>query len=419
MRKHYQALTTITLSIVLTACGGGDGATDNQKSSTEYSTAQKIENRQSIPVFYPWSEEMHGKGGMTACNPNIWSDCDTSTTPYSLVWAGNGSARNIENTQNTVSSELESRMKNDPNTLHLISEEWHYYYPKWRDLAATSKFYTGVNFEPHNGSEYNQTLMINFTHADWADLLAEKSLNYKRSGYNGIMFDWWHDLADGIGDGAPNDFRTNEEIKQARINIARAIREKAGDDFIVLGNVNDRVSDEVAPYMSGVFMELMKSPEHTYTYNEIGNIMSSVVSWNNALAEPKIIAFNPWKVTPNGVGYIDARLQAPNPQYAQLFAAMVMAIVDNGYIMYGDNNADWTGGDHQHAYYDFYRTDIGKPVGNLVVIEPSSATVPNAGYKEYEKGYAVYNRSDVTTYTVVLDEVQYTIQPMTGRFINK
>lgn len=418
MNIYYRTLTTFALSITLAACGGGGGESSNSTSAIAYTTAQKIENRQSIPVFFPWSGG-NNNAGMAACNPNIWSDCDTSITPYSLVWNGNGTARNIESTHNNVSSELEIRMKSDPNTLHLISEEWHYYYPKWRDLNTASKFYTGVNFVPHNGSEYDQALMINFTHADWVDLLAEKSLNYKNSGYNGIMFDWWHDFADGTGDGAPNDFRTNEEIKQARINIAKAIRDKAGDDFIVLGNVNDRSSDEVAPYMSGVFMELAKSPEHEYTYNEIGNIISAVASWDNALAEPKIIAFNPWKVTPNGMDYVDARLQAPNPQYAQLFAAMVMAVVDNGYIMYGDNNGDWNGGDHQHAYYDFYRTDIGKPVGEHTVIEPSSGTIPNAGYKEYEKGYAVYNRSDTIAYPVVLDGVQYTIQPMTGRFISK
>lgn len=315
---------TLLCALGLSACGGG-GGDDAPSAPQTFTVSEKIENRPTVPVFFPWSGSQSPEAGMPECNQAeyMWFDCDTETNPYSLVWHNEGHAKDIEDTGNTAQQVVIDRMKGDPDTLYLIAEEWHYYYPEFRTLDETSVHYSGVEFEPHNGSEYGQTLLINFDLQSWADLLAEKSFNYQASGYNGIMFDWWHDSADGIWDeNDPNDFRTAEEIRQARLQIAKTIREQVGEDFIILANVNNNEPDEVAPYMSGVFMELYKEPTHQYTTEEIGEYVRLVQAWDETLADPKMIALNTWKVTPEGVDFVEARYQEPNPTLAQMFSAI-------------------------------------------------------------------------------------------------
>lgn len=414
---------TLLCTLGLSACGG-DSGDDSTSEPVTFSIAEKIENRPTVPVFFPWPDTRAQEAGMPECNQaeDLWFDCDTENTPYSLVWHSEGIAKDMEDTGNTASQAVIDQMKTDPDTLYLISEDWHYYYPEHRNLDENSVHYSGVVFEPHKGSEYGQTLLINFDLKSWADLLAEKSQNYLASGYDGIMFDWWNDDADGIWDeNDPNDFRTREEIKKARLQIAKTIREKVGKDFIILANVNDNEPDEVAPYMSGVFMELYKEPEHQYTTEEIGDFVKLVQAWDEKLAYPKVISLNPWKITPAGVDFVDARAQEPNPTLAQMFSAIAMVIPENGHIMYGDNNGDWDGGDHQHLYYDSYKTDLGKAIdkAKFTVIAADSNDVPFAAYKEFEKGYAVFNRSDLESYTFVLNDQQHTILPMAGLYIKK
>ena len=100
---------------------------------------------------------------------------------------------------------------------------------------------------------------------------------------------------------------------------------------------------------------------------------------------PKIIAFEPWKITTGD--YIADRYTATNYKHAKLFAAMACVIPENGYFLYADNNDDWDGGDHQHAYYDFYHTDLGTPVSGMIEISKGVA------YRKYEHGIISYNRT--------------------------
>lgn len=166
------------------------------------------------------------------------------------------------------------------------------------------------------------------------------------------MLDWWHNYA---GNGCePAD------VEVARITIAKAIRERVGDDFILMESVSDNSDDPTAPYLSGVFMGLWKpNPELGYTTWQrdedwttwnlpIKRMENLLVSWDSNLLWPKIIAFEPWKITTGD--YIADRTTEENLKYAKLFTAMAMVIPENGYILYADNNDDWDGVDHQHAY---------------------------------------------------------------------
>jgi len=376
---------------------------------TFYSLGEKVDNRPTIPVFYPWS----GSGEGINCGQQFWFDCDTGDTPYSLVWISTGTARDIESTQPEVPPTQAIHMQSEDNTIYLISEEWHYWNLSWRTLSSDSKFYLDEVYGFHENSEYGATKVINFEHPEWPAVMAEKALNFMNAGLDGIMLDWWHNDA---GNG-----RSDEDVEAARLAIIKAMREKVGDDFILMGNVNWSVSDPTSQYLSGVFLELWKpDPGEGYglTYNDedssvwkpsIERMEDLLKYWDTNLQWPKIIAFEPWKITTGD--YIADRNSEENYAYAKLFTAMAVVIPDNGYILYADNNDDWDGGDHQHAYYDFFHTDLGKPTSGMVEV------MEGVAYKRFEKGIVVYNRTSKEVEVTLPGGMQFKIGPIEGLFI--
>jgi hypothetical protein len=90
---------------------------------------------------------------------------------------------------------------------------------------------------------------------------------------------------------------------------------------------------------------------------------------------------------------------------------MAMVILENGYILYADNNDDWDGGDHQHAYYDFYHTDFGKATSGMVQV------VDGAAYKQFERGIIAYNRTKEEVQVTLPGGEQFTIGPLEGLFL--
>ncbi len=373
---------------------------------TVYSIHEKVDIRRTIPVFYPWSNDC---GHLS----DFDFDCDTEDTPYGLVWIGTGLAQDLESTQPAVSAAQKVLMQSDSDTLYLISEQWHYWYPGWRTLSPDSPFYLDEVYQPHIGSEYAQTLVINFTHPEWPALMAEKAMNFKIAGFDGMMLDWWHNAA---GNG-----RSEEVVEAARVAISKAIRMRVGNDFILMGNVNWGMDDPTSLYLSGVFLELWKpEPDEGYalTYGEetrygwnpsIERMEDLLIYWDTHLLWPKIIAFEPWKITTDD--YIADRYTEENERYAKLFAAMAVVIPENGYILYADNNDDWDGGDHQHAYYDFYLTDFGKPISAMVTVADGVA------YKRFERGLIAYNRTTTEVVVRLPYGKQFTIGPLQGLFL--
>ena len=202
------------------------------------------------------------------------------------------------------------------------------------------------------------------------ETVSNKATKYKNEGFDGILFDWWHN---GAGNCKPWNVcvRSRAEVESARLAIAKEIRQKVGNDFIIMGNVNWIINDPVSQYMSGVFLELWKTPTDHYPSADASKDNASNVRsieamevilnyWNENLMSPKIIAFEPWKYTTN-TQYTNSdnhsdqeadRTSEVNVKLAKLFTAMGLVIPDNGYVLYADNNPDWSGGDHQHYYYD-------------------------------------------------------------------
>lgn len=377
-----------------------------------YTIHEKLENKPTIPVFNPW---WPGWEEGIICPPFFECDDDGKPYPYSLIWTGSGIVSNIDSTRIDVSPMQTNHMRSDKNTLYLINEEWNYWNLSWRTLSVSSKFYLDEIFEEHVNSEYGDTKVINFEHPDWPDLLADKAYNFKQAGFDGILLDWWNNYA---GNGRPQ-----QDVELARLAIMKTIRNRVGTDFILMGNVNWEVNDPTTQYLSGAFLELWKpypGKGYAITYSEEDNSvwnlsierMEELLKyWNENLQWPKIIAFEAWKITTSD--YIADRRTEENYNYAKLFTSMALVIAENAYVLYADNNDDFDGEDHQHAYYDFYLSDFGKATSGMIEVSEGVA------YKQYERGLIAYNRTMTKVQILLSDGKRIDILPIEGLLIEK
>ena len=195
------------------------------------------------------------------------------------------------------------------------------------------------------------------------------------------MLDWWHDYHFEVN--------STSEVAKARKQIAQHVREKMGDDFLLVGNVNWDKDTATIENLNGVFLELYKPHFNAYTSIEIDTMVDVLTYYENELQYPKLIAFEPWRVSQqsksNSKSLTEDRLTPENQKFAKLFATILNVHTSNGYYLYADSNDDTEDGDHGHAWYSFYDLDIGKPTSKGVEV------ANRIGVRKYEKGLLGYN----------------------------
>jgi hypothetical protein len=317
---------------------------------------------------------------------------------------------------------------------------WHYYHPDrpYNQYPGIEKFVTKKRFQAkgHEWKEYGRTYHIRHIDKDYppyfADLVFERAKNW-----DGLFFDWWHDEMKSVK-GYPKN-----QIKKSRRAIAKALRDKMGSNFLLLGNLNWRYHTNTHDYLNGVFMELYKLPSNGYSCSQINEVNKLLKYHDKNLQEPRLIALEPWKISKAPPKEIIDKLEQEkfrkklskdqykrafkmskkkywavhyrsseeNIKFAKLFTAMAMVIPENGYILYGDNNPDNLKGDHFHDFYDFYNTDLGKETSIGMEI------TEGVGFKMYEKGVIVYNYTKERYKIKFTNQKEVTIDPLEGMFV--
>ena len=271
-----------------------------------------------------------------------------------------------------------------PGKFSLEETYWNYHY-----VGKSHSNYPGIEQFVRKGvnwghdAEYGKTLATDYTNPEFHDYYAD--LVAKRNGdVDGILLDWWHDYHFEVN--------STSEVAKARKQIAQVVREKMGDDFLLVGNVNWRKDTATIENLNGVFLELYKTPyerKNAYTSIEIDSMIDVLTYYENELQYPKLIAFEPWRVSQqsksNGKSLTEDRLTLENQEFAKLFATILNVHTSNGYYLYADSNDDTEDGDHGHAWYSFYDLDIGKPTSKGVEV------ANRIGVKKYEKGLLGYN----------------------------
>ena len=316
------------------------------------------------------------------------------------------------------------------NYFNAIEIRWNYAYPLNGTYPGIKKYLTKRNWG--HDKEYGKTLAINLKSKDYSDYLLNVIKKLNTNIVDGILLDWWHNRHKNSGG------YSEKIVKNFRIELAKKIQTEFGNDFLIIGNVNWDRDTGTHNYINGVFMELYKNPyKYTGGYNckEI-RLMGELLKFHDQnLREPRIIAFEPWRITKKlskekvyelsgktendkiDLEYLEKiyrrnfRSSDENIRFAKLFTAMAMVIPENGYILYADNNPDNPKGDHDHDFYDFYNTDLGKETS--IGMEISEGL----GFKMYEKGVIVYNYTLERYKIKFTNQKEVTIDPLQGMFV--
>jgi hypothetical protein len=235
-------------------------------------------------------------------------------------------------------------------------------------------------------SEINNARLINYAHPAVQDIIVGQALAVARCGlYDGIFFDWWDDFRSSVGDHIPNDV-----AQRARINIVRRIRESTHPDFIIMGNVNNRIMPLTGPFVNGAFMESTVPPPGTPRDASIRQVRESLEWLETNIRQPTIVALQ------GGSDISESPDSAYNQQLMRATTTMSLTHSD-GYVQFGI-------GHHDHKYWhDFWDVNLGQPVGAKFQFYED---IKGLYIREFTNGWAVYNQSGEAQVITLPEEVQ-------------
>ena len=245
------------------------------------------------------------------------------------------------------------------------------------------------------------SFLIDFTHPDGQDVIVQQAIAVSRCGlYDGIFFDLWSEdwyILEG--------HRTYEAEQRARAIILQRIRAEVGDDFLILVNPNRSKPTRAAPYINGLFMETVRDYEGGYTYDGLREIEDTLLWAEENLRSPQVNCLEGWGVE------TEAPDSPTNLRWMRAFTTMSLTHSD-GYVLYITgirhpiHEHDWRvfeithkekhdqgiehNHHHDHYWYDFYDTDLGRPIGEKAQFYQNREGL---FIREFTNGWAVYNRS--------------------------
>ena len=242
--------------------------------------------------------------------------------------------------------------------------------------------------------------LIDFTNPEVQNLIANQATALNASGlFDGIMLDWWNEdnATSSIGvDDWSDTILTRAAELEARLAILRKIRSQVDEDFLILVNANTRQIPKSAPYVNGIFMECYKQEyAKGYSLEQILQIEETLLWAEQHLREPRINCLEGWRVVTDYMGDLDTRVAERNSNENRRWMRMITTLSlthSDGYVLFGDDNAIPVP-DHLHNWYDFWDVNLGRPIQEKAV---QYRGVAGLFIREFEKGWAVYNRSGTT-----------------------
>ncbi|RKU19755.1 hypothetical protein C6503_07525 [Candidatus Poribacteria bacterium] len=249
--------------------------------------------------------------------------------------------------------------------------------------------------------------LIDFTNPEVQDLMVNQAVALDKSGlFDGIMIDWWNEdyATSSIGvDDWSATILTREAELEARLAILRKIREQVDDNFLILVNTNMRQIPKSAPYVNGIFMECYKQAHNKgYNLDQMLQMEKTLLWAEQHLRTPRINCLEGWRVVTDYMGDLNTRVTERDSPENQRWMRMITTLSlthSDGYVLFGDDNAIPVP-DHLHNWYDFWDADLGQPTQDRAV---QYQDVTGLFIREFEKGWAVYNRSDAAR-TITFDE---------------
>ena len=253
------------------------------------------------------------------------------------------------------------------------------------------------------------TYLVNFTHPDVQKIIIQQAIAVSKCGlYDGIFFDWWHESIAILSDrrsGWAEGWIGFAAEQRARDNIIKSIRNQSRPDFLIMVNTNRGKIPRTGPYINGLFMET-GTPS---TDSNIGGAeaierglreIEETLSWaEQNLMAPQINGLE-------GFGFSTEPMDSPrNLRWMRAITTLSLTHSD-GYVLFND------GISHNHYWYDFWDTDLGRPVDPKAQLYDDG--ILGLYIREFTNGWAVYNHSREMQTITLPEEVQGVASEMIG-----
>ena len=157
---------------------------------------------------------------------------------FGLKWAGEFPGLATAFTRDSQKSALRTRrMLQGKNPNLILLAELRYRDAHRSYLPENHAWWRRKDGKPVVGWEEGGYLVLDFSNPDYRNHVALQAKAVMDSGlFDGLMLDWWED-------------------DEHRLELIKAIRNKIGDQALILVNANDRKTPGTAAFVNGYFME--------------------------------------------------------------------------------------------------------------------------------------------------------------------
>ena len=364
----------------------------------------RMENRGFPSVFQAWPEKGLRKD-LTAFHDLYWHGL-----PFGLNWLTTSERQMLTGDIEKAKAQRDELLSKNPNMLFLVTIQY-------RDAIVGSQYPEDFPYwvRDENGNPVKawydreddrgdvKMYLLDFTNPDVQDIIVQRAVAVSKCGlYDGIVFDWWHESIVSLSDW--NDwskqYSTVEAELEARLSMVRRIREIVRDDFLIIGNTNDRKIPVTGPYLNGGFMEVpvnlqgtLETPvnvlQSDYIHERLAEIESSLFWLDQNLRSPRVNCLEGW-------GIIAEDPYSQNNKRLMRIITTLSLTHSDGYFSYFRG---WHLG-REYVWYDFWDANLGKPIGQKAQLHQN---IEGLFIREFTNGWAVYNRSG-TAQTIALPE---------------
>ena len=353
----------------------------------------RLENRSFPSVFQAWPRK-GVREDLTAYHDIYWHGM-----PFGLGWMTTSEGQMLTGSIERAKAQRDGLLAKNPNMLFLATIQYRDAILDWQypeDFPYWVRDENGNLVKAWHDRETSKMYLLDFTNPDFQDIVVQRAVTVSKCGlYDGIVFDWWHESIVTLSDW--NDwskqYSTVEAELEARLSIVRRIREQVRDDFLIIGNTNDRKIPVTAPYLNGGFMEVPINLQGTYEtpvnvlqsayiHKRLAEIESSLFWLEQNLRSPKVNCLEGW-------GIPTEPPDSPNNKRLMRVITTLSLTHSDGYFSYFRG---WHLG-REYVWYDFWDANLGRPVGPKAQLYQNTEGV---FIREFTNGWAVYNRSGST-----------------------
>ena len=360
---------------------------------------ERVENREYPSIFSAW-ENIINLPEQSWNERMAYHDLRWNSLLFSLRWVP--TSEGVKNFLHVESAkeEWDEMLALNPNMIFIVSMNYQAEnpdkYPEDWPYWVRDEFGNRIEVD-------GEPFLIDFTLPEPQDQIVQRAVEIAKCGlYDGIFLDWW---AEWWHDDDPTHRYYANDVGEAAITLLRRIREgvdEVRDDFLIIANTLRLKATHSAPYLNGTFMEALPG----YTHEDLAEIESTLLWSEQHFQQPRINCLEGWseKTQP---------LDSPkNQQWMRVFTTMSLTH-SNGYVslatsltanhthlyeIYPGHSETHAQGirhehAHQHFWYPFYETPLGRPVGGDETKGQLYENTEGLFIREFTNGWAVYNRS--------------------------